>query len=172
MPQNITPGEYMNKQTQKEAVFTAVKNVLSKEGITVGENTNVNPVMTRELRAQVNNVLFEGFKAGTIELDREFSDADLKSYISGLQSNWLRKDKRLNGGVSYIAKNPGSRAGSGDAQLKAMRTLLTTVESAEDKAEIQSHIDARLKEIQVTKVKSVSIDYSQLPADLASKFAK
>ena len=160
------------KQSQKEAVFTAVVNVLAQEGITITEGEPVN--MTKELRLQVNNILFEGFKNNQIELDsnKTYTDSKLKEYVSGLQSNWLRKDKRLNGGTQYIAKNPGSRAGSGDASLKAMRTLMSTLTSESDKAEVQSHINARLAEIQATKVKAVNIDYSMLPADLAAKFAK
>ena len=153
------------KQTQKEAVFQAVKNVVGEQD---GAYTP-----TKEQRAQVNNILFEGFRNGTIELDKtEISDSDLKSYVSGLQSNWLRKDKRLNGGTMYVAKNPGSRAGSGDASLKAMRTLLASVSTDSEKAEIQSDIDARLAEISVSQAKTVTIDYSVLPADLAAKFSK
>lgn len=159
------------KQTQKEAVFTAVSNVLSQEGISIKENEAVS--MTKEFRARVNAILFEGFKNGTIELDKEVkSDSELKGYISGLQSNWLRKDTRLNGGTKYSAKNPGSRAGSGDPSLKAMRLLLNSVKTESEKAEIQGYIDTRLAEINASKVKTVSIDYSVLPAELASKFAK
>lgn len=160
----------MSKSTQKEAVFTAVVNVLAQQGIKIVEGTAV--AMTKEFRAQVNNILFEGFRNGTIELDREYSDSDLKGYVSGLQSNWLRKDKRLNGGVAYIAKNPGSRAGSGDPSLKAMRTLMSTLTTDSDKAEVQEHIDTRLAEIQASKAKSVTIDFSVLPADLQAKFSK
>jgi len=160
----------MSKQSQKEAVFTAVVNVLAQENISIVEGQPV--AMTKEYRALVNNILFEGFRNGTIELDREFSDSDLKGYVSGLQSNWLRKDKRLNGGIQYVAKNPGSRAGSGDPSLKAMRTLMSTLTTDADKAEVQSHIDTRLSEIQASKAKSVTIDYSVLPADLAAKFSK
>lgn len=159
------------KQSQKEAVFTAVVNVLSQEGITITEGQPVK--MTKEFRAQVNNILFEGFRNGTIELDKaDISDSDLKGYVSGLQSNWLRKDKRLNGGTQYVAKNPGSRAGSGDASLKAMRKLYSTLTSESDKAEVQSHIDARLAEISASKAKTVTIDYSVLPSELAAKFQK
>ena len=159
-----------SKSTQKEAVFTAVVNVLAQEGISIVEGQPV--AMTKELRAQVNNILFEGFRNETIELDREFTDSDLKGYVSGLQSNWLRKDKRLNGGTQYVAKNPGSRAGSGDASLSAMRKLMSTLTTDSDKAEVQGYIDARLAEIQASKAKSVTIDYSVLPADLAAKFQK
>jgi hypothetical protein len=150
--------------TQKEAVFQAVKNVCGDQE---GAYTP-----SKEQRAQVNSILFEGFRSGNIELEREFSDSDLKSYVSGLQSNWLRKDKRLNGNVSYVAKNPGSRAGSGDASLKAMRALRSTLTSETDIAEVDAHIATRLAEISVSKKKSVTIDFSALPADLAEKFQK
>lgn len=153
----------MTKMSQKEAVFQAVKNVC-------GEQEVYTP--SKEQRAQVNAILFEGFRSGSIELDREFTDSDLKGYVSGLQSNWLRKDKRLNGNVSYVAKNPGSRAGSGDASLKAMRALLSTLTTESDKAEVQSHIDSRIAEINASKKKTTPVDFSALPADLAAKFQK
>ena len=150
---------------QKEAVFTAVVSVcgLIDSGIAYAPS--------KEERAQVNLILFEGFKAGTIQMDGEKTDSDLKSYVSGLQSNWLRKDKRLNGNIQYVAKNPGSRAGSSDPQLKAMRTLLSTLTSESERAEVQSYIDARVGEIAVTK-QAKTVDFSALPADLAAKFGK
>lgn len=156
----------MSKMSQKEAVYSAVTSVLSENNISVAEGTDVSTVMTRELRSQVNQVLFEGFRGGSVELDREFSDSDLKAYVSGLQSNWLRKDKRLNGGAKYSAKNPGSRIGSSDPQLKAMRALLTTLSTETEKSEVQGYIDNRISEINATKVKKVSIDTSVLPAAL------
>ncbi len=161
----------MSKLSQKEAVYNAVTSVLSENNISVSEGTDVSTLMTRELRSQVNQVLFEGFRSGSVELDREFNDSDLKAYVSGLQSNWLRKDKRLNGGAKYSAKNPGSRIGSSDPQLKAMRALLTTLSSESDRAEVQSAIDTRVSEIQASKVKKVTIDTESLPADLA-KFVR
>lgn len=153
-----------SKMTQKEAVYTAICGVTGFTGEGVLE-------ISKEQRAQVNAILFEGFKAGRIELEREYTDSDLKSYVSGLQSNWIRKDKRLNGGVSYQAKNPGSRAGSTDPQLKAMRALLTTLDSAEDRAEVQKHIDAKVAELQAAK-QAKTVDFSALPADLQAKFGK
>lgn len=149
--------------TQKEAVYQAVLSVTNYTGEGACEPS-------REQRAVINQILFEGFRSGKVELDTEFTDQQLKSYVSGLQSNWLRKDKRLNGGVQYVAKNPGSRAGSGDPQLKALRALLSTLTEASDRAEVQSHIDARMAEINATK--APEIDYSALPADIAAKFKK
>ena len=148
---------------QKEATYQAICNVTGHTGDGV-------LVISKEQRAQVNMILFEGFRAGTIQLDREFSDAELKGYVSGLQSNWIRKDGRLNGGVKYAAKNPGSRAGSGDPALKALRALMSTLTTDADKSEVQGYIDARIAEITVAKQEV--IDYSALPADLAAKFGK
>ena len=155
----------MTKMTQKEAVYQAVINVTGFDGEGVC-------TPTKEQRAQVNAILFEGFNSGKIELSKKFeTEAKLKEYVSGLQSNWLRKDLRLNGGSKYEAKNPGSRAGSGDPQLKAMRVLLSTLTDPSEIAEVQSHIDARQAEIKVAKVSKV-IDYSALPAELQAKFKK
>ena len=157
----------MSKMSQKEAVFSAVTSVLSENGISFTENSDIGAVMTSELRSQVNQILFEGFKAESIELSKTLTDTKLKSYTSGLQSNWLRKDKRLNGGIAYKAKNPGSRAGGSDPQLKAMRALLGSLTVETEREEVQTYIDARVKEIAATRAtKSVVIDTSALPESL------
>ena len=150
----------MSKMNQKDAVFAAVTNVCgTQEG-------KYEP--TKEQRAQVNNILFAGFQSGKIELEKEYDEKGLKSYVSGLQSNWLRKDPRLNGNVKYVAKNPGSRVGSTDASVKAMRALLATKSDPSERAEIQSFIDARLATIKPTK--TVEINVADLPAELREKY--
>ena len=130
----------MSQTTQKEAVYSAVSAVLQQNGIAFEPGTNVASLMTRELRAQVNQRLFSAFKVGTVKLDREYSDTELKAYVSGLQSNWLRKDTRFNSGGSL------KTAKKQDPQLKALYGLMQIAPEA-DRPEIQSHIDARLAEI-------------------------
>lgn len=154
----------MSKMTQKEAVFQAVVAV-------TGFNGEGQCSPSKEQRAQVNMILFEGFRNEKIELDREYTDSDLKGYVSGLQSNWLRKDTRLNGGTKYQAKNPGSRAGSTDPQIKAMTALLSTLTDESERSEVQGYIDARKAELNAAK-QAKTVDFSALPADLAAKFAK
>lgn len=154
-------------QSQKEAVFTAVTSILSDAGIEVNEGDNVASSLTRELRGRVTNVLVEGFRSGTIALDKPFeSDAELRTYCSGLTSNWLRKDTRLNGGMKYVAKNPGSRVGSSDASLTAMRNLLKTKTDPSDRAQIQGFIDARVDSIKASRKPAKTINVSDLPAEL------
>ena len=143
-----------NKQvmTQEEAVFQAIQNVVGEQEGAYEPN--------KEERAQITEILVEGFKAGRIAFkdtpsnaEKLADDSKLRSYCSGLQSNWLRKDERLNGGVKYVAKNPGSRAGNTDPQVKAMRTLLSTRTdlSASDKAEISGMIAKRQLEIKPSR---------------------
>lgn len=157
----------MSKQTQKEAVFSAVTSVVSEANIAVKEGDNYSDHLNRELRAQVTSILVEGFKSGTIALDKEFeSDSDLRTYCSGLTSNWLRKDKRLNGGTQYIAKNPGSRVGSSDSQLKAMRALFATQTDPAKQAEIKAFIDARVAEIKASRKPAKKINVADLPEEL------
>jgi hypothetical protein len=72
-----------------------------------------------------------------------------------------------------VAKNPGSRVGSSDPTLKALRALRSTLTVESEIAEVDSHITARIAEIKPAKTKStVAVDFSALPAELASKFQK
>lgn len=150
-------------KTQKEAVYQAMINVVGEQD---GAYTP-----TKEERAQVNNILFESFREGKVSYDGELpDDAGLRAYVSGLQSNWLRKDKRLNGNIQYTPKNPGSRAGTADPAIKAMRLLLNSKTDADERAEIQSFIDKRLAEIKPTK--NVEIDVNALPEGLKHLLVK
>ena len=146
----------MTKMKQKDAVVQALRNVCSDVD---GAYTP-----TPEQRKSVNQILFEGFRNETIELSKTYDDAQLKSYCSGLTSNWLRKHKELNGGVAYVPKNPGSRAGSTDPSVKAMRLLLQSKTDPSERAEIQAFIDKRVAEIKPAK--TVTINVSDLPAEL------
>lgn len=164
------------KTTQREAVYGAVKSVFAEHNMEFRDGIDAKSVMTKEHRAQVNAILCVGFMTGQIEFkDTESNRAKLadqsllKEYVSGLQSNWLAKDDRLNGGVDHEIKNPGSRSGSGDPQLKALRALLSTVEPSQ-RPEIQSYIDARIAEIKPTK--ETVINFDALPEAIRAKYAK
>lgn len=161
------------KTSQKDAVFNAIKSVLEEANVAFEEGSNVGSLMTKELRAQVNSTLVEGFKSGSIELDSAKSDKELKAYASGLQSNWLKKDKRLNGGIAYMPKNPGSRVGQSDPQIKALRALLSTKTDPAEIKEIQGYIDQRLEVLaSQKKAKNVSVDFNALPEELQNKYSK
>jgi hypothetical protein len=157
----LTKGKCM--MNQKEAVYTTIMNLFNVEGEGAVS-------LDREQRADVIAVLVEGFKSKKIAYAGELpDDKGLNSYCSGLLSNWLRKDSRLNGGVKYEAKNPGSRTGSSDPQIKALRALIKTQSDPSKIAEIQSFIDKRLAEI-APATKQVSVNVEDLPAELRAKY--
>lgn len=142
---------------QKDAVFAAVCDVMGSTEFSEAVE------LSKEQRATVQGALIAGFQAGEIAYQGDAADTTkLTSYVSGLVSNWLRKDKRLNGNVAYVAKNPGTRTGAGDEALKAMRTLLGATSDEGARAEIQLEIAKRVSELKPRKV----INVAALPESL------
>lgn len=142
---------------QKDAAFKVIVEVTGFDGSGKCEPTKAH-------RETIIATLVGMFEAGQIELSSP--QEDLKGYVSGLVSNWLRKDTRLNGGTKYIAKNPGTR--SQDPVLKNMRVLLATLTDPMDQAVVQAEIDAYVAA--QAKAKAPTIDFSALPEALRSKF--
>ena len=142
----------MSKISQGEAVFQATVAVLgSIQG-------RVLDTISEAQTKQVHEVVFQMFKEGTTTHSRNPSDEELRKYIPGLVNNWMRKDLRLNGGTKYEAKNPGSRAGSGDAALKNMKLLLETVSEPVARAAIQKEIDQRKEQLSAAKRPAINVD--------------
>lgn len=166
----------MKVQSQRSAVFAAFMAVMSKHGVEfIAGETIADEVTSPEMRKEIYAILCEGFRKGEIEFkdtpanqEKLSTPSKLNTYVSGLVSNWFRKDQELNGGVKYEAKNPGSRAGSGDPQLKALRLLATKFKGTPKHAEITKHIEARVATIQAEKAKSVTVDLSILDPSLVA----
>jgi len=161
------------KISQREAVFQAVKNAFAEAGIEFKEGMNCDSVMTEVMHKQVTAELTEGFIQGITSLEdtpanqaKLTNPAEMSKYVSGLKSNWLRKDIRLNGGVEYAPKNPGSRAGSSDPQLKALKQLAVKFKGTPKEAELKRHIETRTQQIQAEKAKKVTVDISVLSPEL------
>ena len=125
--------------SQGEAVFQAVFEVVGN----IDGKVSLTDAQTEAVYAKVLMAFTEG---QTVHRSNPTPEA-LRKYIPGLVNNWLRKDKRLNGGNKYQPKNPGSRAGSGDESIRAMRTLLTVTTDLDSKAQIEAAIQARLNEL-------------------------
>ena len=158
------------KNTQRNAVFAAICNIRQVESFD-------GPVtLTKDERGLVHQMVCEGFRSGTIEFENTpanqeklASDSKLSGYVSGLISNWLRKDTRLNGGGKYVAKNPGSRAGQSDEQMKTLRALAKQFAGTDKEQVVLAQIEKRKSELAAAKVKSVELTPEQidaLPADV------
>lgn len=152
-------GNRGGPMSQKEGVFQAIVNVRG------GDDQFDGPInLSGEERAMVRERLVEQFKNGEISLGTDMGGDDkrLATYCSGLISNWVRKDSRLNGGGKYQPKNPGSRAGNGDEALRAMKTLLTITPDPEAKKAIQAEIAKRQDELRPKR----EINLDALPENL------
>lgn len=161
----------MSKVSQKQAVRNAIFAVLEERNETYELNgpTPISQVFNSDDKAKAREILFTGFRNAEVEYKASFQskvddDAELKKYVSGLLNNWMRKDKELNCGEIYKAKNPGSRTGSQDEKVKEMRKLLKVTTDPEAKALIESAINSRIAEIKPAK--SIEIDVSALPEHL------
>lgn len=165
--------------TQREAVFVATISALSQAGINfvVGESV-VHDVMTKEIRSNVVDRVCTMFQAGEVAFkdtdsnSNKLSDTkELRKYVAGLVTNWHNKDKSLNAGAKYETKNPGSRAGAQDEQIKEMKNLkarLEAVGNTEGALKVAEAITARLEELkaEVSTKKLPEVDMTKIPEHL------
>ena len=141
---------------QSDAVVLAVRATFT-EGVvpTTG--------WTTEQKQSVYNALLQSFKAGQwMKESGGTDDGAVLKYIPGLVNNHVRKDTRLNGGTKYVAKNPGSRSGSSDESVRAMRELLRVTTDVVGKQQIEAAIAARLEELKP----KVEINVGAIPESL------
>jgi hypothetical protein len=154
--------------SQKEAVFAAIASVFSQSGKTVGDEK---VELSKDERASVIQIVTAGIAAGTVAFSDEAagkydSEDKIKGYVGGMVGNWLTKDKRLNGGNKYQAKNPGARAGQGDEVMRNLRALRSQLTDTDHLSAVDEKIAERTAELSAAKVKKVEVDFSKIPADL------
>jgi hypothetical protein len=147
--------------SQKQAVTNAVMSVIP--GYELGGETILSEVLTDAQKKEIRSILVSGFQSGQIEMSEEakvrYSDqAELSKYVSGLLNNWVRKNPEFNNGGNYTVKNPGSRSGSGDEQIKALKSLLKVTADAEVRKEIEQAITERLAEIKPAATVTINVD--------------
>ena len=150
---------------QKQAVYLAVCKVLKRKEFDVAVN------LTKEQRSLVQAHVLRAFANDEVDFKesakvKHNTEAKMSGYISGLISNWLRKDRELNGDITYEPKNKGSRAGQGDSQIRELRKLKKIHNGSKKEAEIQGYIDSRLSVIASAKAKDIMVDFSKLPKEL------
>lgn len=117
-------------------------------------------------RKEVMDLVVAGLVSGDIEMSdkaraKHDTEAKMRVYASGLVTNWLNKSKELNGGVKYVAKNPGARSGSDEfKQAVALKKYLT-----EKGLDIPAELEKFITEHTPVKTEKVA-DVSALPEHL------
>ena len=162
-------------KSQREATVNAILSVLSDRGVNfeLGGSVNVISILTAEDKKKVQTILSTGFNKGEIQLSAEAAakyvgnTSEMNKYVSGLINNWVRKYSDFNGGDKYTPKNPGSRQGTSDEQVKEMRKLLKVTTDSSAKEAIEAAISARLTEIKPASKVEVNLD--AIPAELRAK---
>lgn len=154
--------------TQKESVFQAILEVTGQESFYSAIT------LSKDEKAKVNNIVTLSIMSNDTDFSADarakYPTADkVSGYVNGMITNWLKKDTRLNGDVKYTAKNPGSRAGQGDAVLKELKKLASVTVEPEYKLAIDAAINTRKAEIAKEKATTVIVDISKIPAELAAK---
>ena len=149
---------------QNEAVFQAVCSVLNSTSfdgavkLTKDEQANVVSIVTQ-------GIMTEDVDFSTEARSKHNTEAKVKTYTIGMVNNHLRKDKRLNGGEKYETKNPGSRTGVGDSQLKALKALRSTITDSSQLSSIDEAIANRVSDLNLQKTKTAVIDINALPEE-------
>lgn len=157
---------------QSDAVYEATHAVFQENGVAFEDKSRpVAEFITKEQRAQIVNMVTEGILSGDVTFSdsarAKHNTADkVRTYVSGMVNNWHRKDERFNGGIKYQPKNPGSRAGSSDPEIKNLKLLLKSGRLDDKQAAIaQARIDEKTAELRAEKAK-VDVDFDAIPTDL------
>ena len=151
-------------QSQRQSVYVAVCSILGEGFVGKAE-------LTKEQRATVIGLVTDSIMNGETEFSAKAKEKyatrdDVKGYVNGMVSNWLRKDTNLNGGEKYVTQNPGSRSGSGDEVLKNLKALKTTLTDDAHIQAVDAEIEKRTNELQAAKAKTVTIDIEKIPEAL------
>lgn len=148
---------------QRTAAVQTVLNILADRGVVYELNgvQTVKSFLNADDKTKIIDEMCAMYVRGEYIITTEPKGAELRKYVSGLINNWITKAPEFNGGNKHVIKNPGSRAGASNPEVKNMRLLLDQVSDPETKALIQAEIDAR------TQPKATAtIDASFLPESL------
>lgn len=163
---------------QREAVYQVTTEVLASKGIEFMPGvTDVRDLVTPELRSEITHRIVTMFQKDEVEFkstesnQEKLNDAKkLRSYVTGLITNWFNKDTNLNGGAKYQAKNPGTK--SQDPQLRELRVLKKHLEAKGDTDGLARVDEAINAHIAILRKKKASASTPEVNADNLPDFLK
>lgn len=133
-----------NSISQKQAVVDGVKSVL---GSNFDPSTPAKQQLTSSNISSIRDTIVAGITSGSVVYKGDTNNlSKVKTYVSGLISNHLRKAKELNGGSGYAPKQKRQKTnGKKDSVISELKTLLSTLEpNSEAYSEVESEISKRL----------------------------
>jgi hypothetical protein len=149
--------------SQSDAVLAAT---LSVFGDRYSPTVPIKSIASDADRQAVHALLIEGFQNGTIRLSDKIDATNIKelnTYVSGLISNWWKKNPKLNGGVKYEPQTSRPQASS---PVKAIMALRMECEAKGNQEGVQQ-CDAYLAKLEAEMIaKKNAIDESKIPMEL------
>lgn len=135
----------MKFTSQRQAARHFVKEYCAANDITF--EGDLKEKLTKDDQANIVTMMAIAAAGGEIPVksDKYSTQEDYEKYFKGQLNDALRKDRDLNGGIPYTAKNPGKFKNAGDPQIKVLKVLLKTKPEHAD--EIQEAIDKRQEEL-------------------------
>lgn len=155
--------------SQKEAVYVAVKDILEANGKSIKTTEPV--ALSISERAAVVQYIADLIASSQAYFSpnaaaKYSTEKDIKKYVSGLVSNWLRRDPRLNGGSASAVASQSESKKEPDTVLKNLKNLLHNVKgNPEAEAEILKEIEKRSAGIKADKIAG-KIDKDSIPEHL------
>jgi hypothetical protein len=159
----------MTVLSQRDSVIAVTKSIVkgfdNSEGI-------LNIITTDQRRVVIDTVT-EMAAEGSCFLSEEArakfdTSKKLRSYIASMVTDCFMKDIRMNGGVKYVAKNPGSRCSDGQLKdLEVLKKLLEASGQVEGLANVEAAIAKRKEEL----APKVTLNLANLPQDIQDAIA-
>jgi hypothetical protein len=150
---------------QVDAVVSAVKEVLGDAFI-----PGVKVELSKDQRSKVIDMVCAGLTEGTVQFSeaakaKHSQAGTIRTYASGLTTNWLNKSKELNGNIEYAPINPGSRS---NPELKqASKQAIELKAHLESVGQDSTAVTAYIAALEAAKpTKSKTLDVSALPPEL------
>lgn len=156
--------------SQKECVFITIEEFFTNNGWVLSKDKKVVLSLKdkKDIIESLTNKAMLGCMSLELESKAKYHSRELMlGYCTKLLNNWLRKDIRLNGGIKFFIKNPGSKAGTSDPQIKQLKEIKSKIVDTTYVKAIDEQIGIRLSKINNGK-KLKSINKDILPEDIQS----
>jgi hypothetical protein len=135
--------------SQKQVVHNAIMAFLQENGLSLNDNK---VELTHNDRKTIVTMIMAAIDSGDMHLSvtalaKHDTPKKIRNYSTGLLSNWLRKDHRINGGLKHKIKNPGSKANQDDEVIKSLKSIRKLLSNHKEILAIDAEISLRIKQL-------------------------
>jgi hypothetical protein len=139
----------MSEESQKQVVYNAIVAFLQENGLSLENNR---AELTKSDRKTIVTMIATALDSGDMPFSataraKHDTPTKIRNYSTGLLSNWLRKDNRINGGAKHKIKNPGSKANQDDEVLKDLKSIRKLLSNKKEIQAVDNEIALRMKQL-------------------------